>query len=301
MIVRMVQYLSVVSSAKWTACLSPTTQSSASKITCIVCESDESWDDCDSNGKETQCASNYDRCSSIYNKQGEGKESFSRGCSNVDTCRLLKEACTRLGKGSCDVTCCDGDKCNAPVPPLFCFTCASHSSWGDCDSARQKVRCAPEEDTCAKIYASTQLGSYTKKCMPKDKCAAIKQTCTEANKREVSGDECGVDCCQGDLCNAVARQLVSVVLALVLSAVQTYFVADGLFHWGSRRKRFMDEYGVEVEVSTKRRNSDDFIQSSRMSFLTCEISRSERVSMTPTGEWMRTVWSTFHCLSGLLH
>ena len=215
---------SVLVSIEQTAC-EASTQSSGSILSCFVCDSVESWDDCDNNGKTSACAANYNRCSNIYNKREE-KESYSRGCSNTDTCLLLQEACNRLGKGKnkqCEVTCCQDDKCNAPIPPQYCYVCRSRASWKDCNLDREEVRCSPEQDTCAKVYAEANTNSpYTKMCMTKSECTNLKGNCGKANKREVSGAECDVNCCHGNRCNTASRYLVSGILLLLACSITLF-------------------------------------------------------------------------------
>ena len=100
---------------------------------------------------------------------------------------------------------------------LKCYQCFSTSSWGDC--SQKEVTCASEWDTCAKVYVKVKkddvsVTEYAKTCSTQEICDAKDSALC---KGEISGERCDINCCNTDLCNTAAIQVINVIF-LVLCA-----------------------------------------------------------------------------------
>ena len=100
---------------------------------------------------------------------------------------------------------------------LKCYKCLSTSSWGDCSD--KEVTCASGYDTCAKVYLKVKkdvvsVTQYAKVCSTQEICDAKDSPLC---KGEISGAECEINCCNTDLCNTAAIQVINFIF-LVLCA-----------------------------------------------------------------------------------
>ena len=100
---------------------------------------------------------------------------------------------------------------------LKCYQCVSTSSWADC--SQQEVTCPSGLDSCAKVYVKVKkdgvsVTQYAKSCSTQEICDAKDSALC---KGEISGGECEINCCDTDLCNTAAIQVINVVF-LVLCA-----------------------------------------------------------------------------------
>ena len=100
---------------------------------------------------------------------------------------------------------------------LKCYQCLSTSSWGDC--SQKEVTCDSGFNACAKVYAKVKrdgvsVTEYAKSCSTQGICDATESSLC---KGQISGGECVVNCCNTDLCNTAAIQVINVIF-LVLCA-----------------------------------------------------------------------------------
>jgi len=100
---------------------------------------------------------------------------------------------------------------------LKCYQCVSTSSWGDC--SQKEVTCDSRFNACAKVYAKVKrdgvsVAEYAKGCSTQEICGATESSLC---KGQISGEKCVVNCCNTDLCNTAAIQVINVIF-LVLCA-----------------------------------------------------------------------------------
>lgn len=98
---------------------------------------------------------------------------------------------------------------------LNCYTCASTSSWDDCE--HRNTTCPKLSNRCIKVYLEHSDTELYKKY------SGIEAHCDEkANPTciaEVTGaSECIIDCCEGNLCNEGSHLHVSGMTMIVCAA-----------------------------------------------------------------------------------
>ena len=90
--------------------------SAVAGLNCYKCESDVSWDDCETVTENVTCPSeNYKRCSKIY-YESRVFRTFTKFCERADQCNRDKNPICKAAKehdrGWCAIDCCKGDLCN---------------------------------------------------------------------------------------------------------------------------------------------------------------------------------------------
>ena len=101
--------------------------SSALGLKCYDCLSTKSWDDCKGTSKD--CIGGADRCAKVYFKAASSKI-FAKYCTLSALCSKEKNPTCKnaIGSFECDISCCDGDNCNAGstsrISGILLLTCA---------------------------------------------------------------------------------------------------------------------------------------------------------------------------------
>jgi len=109
------------------ACILYLSLPAALGLSCYFCASSSSWDDCKE--KSGECGPGLDRCAKVYLKVGEAK-SFAKYCVASAGCsKDGNPTCKgQIGSFECDISCCDGDNCNAGstsrISGILLLTCA---------------------------------------------------------------------------------------------------------------------------------------------------------------------------------
>ena len=108
------------------------------------------------------------------------------------------------------------------VMSLKCNICSSAESWDKCSNTEMTCPSGIEE-RCVKVefkYGETK--SFTRTCGTKDYCDKGKNpTCNLVES--VSGVECNVNCCEGDLCNAGSAAKISGIMLLACALAVLMF------------------------------------------------------------------------------
>ena len=108
------------------------------------------------------------------------------------------------------------------VMSLKCNVCSSAESWDKCSNT--EMTCPSDmEERCVKVefkYGETK--SFTRTCGTKDHCDKGKNpSCNLVES--VSGVECNVNCCEGDLCNAGSAAKISGIMLLACALAVLMF------------------------------------------------------------------------------
>lgn len=102
---------------------------------------------------------------------------------------------------------------------LKCYRCVSTKSWDDCADVKKEMDCPSGLDRCYKGFADVKgegasVKAYEKGCLS----AAVCDTFQKSDFCKGKG-ECKIDCCTGDLCNAAAVPMVSVIILITCAFV----------------------------------------------------------------------------------
>ena len=87
---------------------------------CYSCSSSTSMDDCNKNKKETDCASNLDRCGTLTTEFTSTKL-YRKSCTTKAVCDAANSGVLKVCKaagGTCKYDCCDKDLCNGGAAPM---------------------------------------------------------------------------------------------------------------------------------------------------------------------------------------
>ena len=103
---------------------------------------------------------------------------------------------------------------------LKCYKCGSTKSWDDCEDVQEEMTCLAGFDRCLKGYAHVKgdgasVEGFEKGCFTAELCDKTEKI--ELCKGE--GRKCEINCCSGDLCNAAAVQLVSIIVLIACALV----------------------------------------------------------------------------------
>ena len=101
---------------------------------------------------------------------------------------------------------------------LDCFSCESHISWTDCTRNQKKGTCATDLDKCAKLYARGNGEVFVRGCDTSEECAN-QRTC-----KSLKLNECSLDCCDENLCNAGVIQMTGDLVLLICIITTLYTV-----------------------------------------------------------------------------
>lgn len=118
---------------------------------------------------------------------------------------------------------------------LKCNVCSSAESWDKCSNTEMTCPSGMEE-RCLKVeYKYGETKSFTRTCGTKDYCDKDKNpTCNLLES--VSGVECNVNCCEGDLCNAGSAAKISGIMLLACALAVLMFKGA----WAEVAIRFPD-------------------------------------------------------------
>ena len=105
---------------------------------------------------------------------------------------------------------------------LKCNECSSAESWDKCSNTETTCPSGMEE-RCIKVYLKYgETKVFARSCGPKDYCDKDKNpTCKLAES--VSGAECEISCCEGDLCNAGSAAKISGIMLLACALAVLMF------------------------------------------------------------------------------
>ena len=79
------------------------------------------------------------------------------------------------------------------------------------------------EERCLKVYLKYgETKAFVRSCGPKDYCDKDKNPTCELAK-SVSGAECEINCCEGDLCNAGSAAKISGIMLLACALAVLMF------------------------------------------------------------------------------
>ena len=108
------------------------------------------------------------------------------------------------------------------VMSLKCNVCSSAESWDKCSNTETTCPSGMEE-RCIKVYLKYgETKVFARSCGPKDYCDKDKNpTCKLAES--VSGAECEINCCEGDLCNAGSAAKISGIMLLACALAVLMF------------------------------------------------------------------------------
>lgn len=103
---------------------------------------------------------------------------------------------------------------------LKCYTCVSTKSWDDCVDVQKETTCPAGFDRCLKVYAHVKgdganVEGFEKACLTAASCDST----DKINVCKGDGRECDINCCDGDLCNTAALQLVSITVLTACALV----------------------------------------------------------------------------------
>ena len=100
------------------------------------------------------------------------------------------------------------------------YKCVSTKSWDDCADVKEEMTCPSGFDRCVKGHAHVKGGgasveSFEKGCLTASLC----EDTAKIDFCKGEGQECEINCCSGDLCNAAALQLVSTIVLIACGLV----------------------------------------------------------------------------------
>ena len=105
---------------------------------------------------------------------------------------------------------------------MECYKCSSLTNWDDCK--QEKMTCPGVADRCIKAYVKYgETETYQKYCGLEIQCdKKDNPTCKLAEA--IGASECSIDCCEGDLCNAVSKAGISSMLMITCAVVVLVFL-----------------------------------------------------------------------------
>ncbi|XP_078370189.1 uncharacterized protein LOC144653920 [Oculina patagonica] len=107
---------------------------------------------------------------------------------------------------------------------LKCYGCYSTEDWNKCKEIQQEYDCSEDEEQCFQLLhygekGHVQAGTYMKGCASSDKCKQLKEEKCRTEDFAVPGIKCEITWCTGDLCNAAAPPVVSVIIFIACTCL----------------------------------------------------------------------------------
>ncbi|XP_078356248.1 uncharacterized protein LOC144641068 [Oculina patagonica] len=105
-----------------------------------------------------------------------------------------------------------------------CYRCSSTKDWDECEDIEEEYDCPEDEDQCYKLFFNGEKGhkqaeTYIKGCTASDKCTQLNEELCRTEEFGDPGIKCEITWCTGDLCNAAALPMVSVIIFIACACL----------------------------------------------------------------------------------